>query len=171
MVERLITLTKQQKNNDPSFNPRVEAQKYLFETGPTIEKLFSEIGPRFQNRNGGYTRVLKLENRLGDNSPQSILELVGGSRDMRRAITARVVARHEVFGEPLNPITQKAVNTIVRESAEAKTAFEAEVETMKKAFYNKDFTNAAQETEDLPPVAFESKKRAPIRFVKNPLCK
>src|SRR5678816_603194 len=43
---------------------------------PTLHKLFSDIGPRFVGRPGGYTRVLKVGNRHGDAAPMSIIELV-----------------------------------------------------------------------------------------------
>ena len=41
-----------------------------------ITKLFNEIGPRFAARNGGYTRVLKMGFRQGDNAPMAYMELV-----------------------------------------------------------------------------------------------
>ena len=49
---------------------------------PTLTKLFSEIGPRFVGRAGGYTRVMKSRNRHGDAAPMSIIELVerGGDK-------------------------------------------------------------------------------------------
>lgn len=43
---------------------------------PVLTKLFHEIGPRFVGRPGGYTRVLKVRNRVGDAAPMSIIELV-----------------------------------------------------------------------------------------------
>jgi large subunit ribosomal protein L17 len=41
-----------------------------------LAKLFETIGPRFKARPGGYTRIIHTQNRLGDNAPMSILELV-----------------------------------------------------------------------------------------------
>ena len=46
------------------------------ETQTALQKLFDEIGPRYAERNGGYTRALKLGNRRGDNAPMCIVELV-----------------------------------------------------------------------------------------------
>jgi large subunit ribosomal protein L17 len=41
-----------------------------------VAKLFDQIGPRYKDRSGGYTRIIKIGSRLGDNAPQSIIALV-----------------------------------------------------------------------------------------------
>lgn len=46
-----------------------------------VHELFTEIGPKFKDRNGGYTRIIKMDRRHGDNAPLAILELVGFAAD------------------------------------------------------------------------------------------
>ena len=41
-----------------------------------VEKLFTDIGPRFAARTGGYTRILKMEERAGDSAPMALMQLV-----------------------------------------------------------------------------------------------
>lgn len=41
-----------------------------------LQKLFNELGPKYKDRKGGYTRALKVDNRLGDNSPMSLVEFI-----------------------------------------------------------------------------------------------
>ena len=58
-----------------------------------MPKLFNELRLRYQNRPGGYTRVLRLEPLKEDQAPSAILELVDGPRDMRFAMTAKTLVR------------------------------------------------------------------------------
>ncbi|MEG0404529.1 MAG: 50S ribosomal protein L17, partial [Anaerorhabdus sp.] len=41
-----------------------------------LQKLFDEVAPKYADRNGGYTRVIKTRSRRGDNAPMAIIELV-----------------------------------------------------------------------------------------------
>ncbi len=70
VAEKMITLGK----ND-SLHSRRQAASYIYKP-ETLQKLFGEIAPEYQERNGGYTRVLKLGPRRGDGSEMAILELV-----------------------------------------------------------------------------------------------
>ncbi len=70
-AEKAITLAK-----DGSLHSRRLALKYVWKK-EALKKLFEEIGPRFADRNGGYTRVVKLQPRKGDGAQMAIVELVG----------------------------------------------------------------------------------------------
>jgi large subunit ribosomal protein L17 len=162
-AERLITIAK---NQSPDLQAaKARAHGYVFKADVVLPKLFDELAPRYKDRTGGYTRVLRLENRLGDNAPQSILELVGGTRDMRQAITARVVARLQAQRQPLDAVTQRSVDTICGSSPEAQKTFEEQVAFMKEMFYSD-----SESIEHITPVR-EPKKTAPIRILPNPLTK
>src|SRR3712207_107663 len=50
-----------------------------------VHTLFAEIGPRYANRPGGYTRILKVGARKGDNAPRPIMERAGGQRTAQPA--------------------------------------------------------------------------------------
>lgn len=70
MVDKMITLGKR-----GDLHARRQALAYMLDE-TTVKKLFDEIAPRYAERNGGYTRVLKTVPRKGDNSPMAIIELV-----------------------------------------------------------------------------------------------
>ncbi|MGE5027497.1 MAG: 50S ribosomal protein L17 [Betaproteobacteria bacterium] len=70
VAEPLITLGKK-----PSLANRRMAFDRLRDREMVV-KLFDELGPRFQKRNGGYLRILKCGFRVGDNAPMAIVELL-----------------------------------------------------------------------------------------------
>ncbi len=70
VVEPMITLGKK-----PSLSNRRLAFNRLRDRDNVV-KLFSELGPRYQTRNGGYLRILKYGFRKGDNAPMALVELL-----------------------------------------------------------------------------------------------
>ncbi|CAN6639231.1 large ribosomal subunit protein bL17m [Trichomonascus vanleenenianus] len=160
-AEWLITLAKHRSPNLEAAKAR--ANDMIFRPSTTLPKLFDDLAKRYKDRTGGYTRVLKLEARQGDNAPQSILELVGGPRDMRFSMTARVVARLEEQGQPIDMMTQKNIDSILKYKTEDQ--FRAEVAKMKEHFHK-----SAKLLENAPPQR-PKKQKAPVRLVENPLTK
>jgi large subunit ribosomal protein L17 len=79
-AEKLITLARNSNKAEGEMvkvNARRLAASKLGNNNPEIvKKLFDDIGPRFANRNGGYTRILKLGPRLGDAADMVLIELV-----------------------------------------------------------------------------------------------
>ena len=76
-AEKLITLARNSgKATDiEKVNARRQAAARL-NSPDMVKKLFDDLGPRFENRNGGYTRMLKLGPRLGDAADMVLLEFV-----------------------------------------------------------------------------------------------
>jgi large subunit ribosomal protein L17 len=76
-TEKLITLAR--KSGKGSDTDKMNARRLAsarIGNAKTVKKLFDEIAPRFENRNGGYTRILKLGPRVGDSSDMVLIELV-----------------------------------------------------------------------------------------------
>ena len=76
LADRMVTLGKR----GDLHARRLAARMIRFEKAEdgqfAIQKLFSEIAPKYAERNGGYTRVLKLGNRRGDAAPMAIIEFI-----------------------------------------------------------------------------------------------
>ena len=122
VAERMITFAKR-----GDLAARRHVAKYVFpvKTGvdgqDVIQKLFSTIAPWYTERQGGYTRILKLGRRLGDNGETVYLELVKSAEQKERERQDRLAAaetrdaRHK--GE--KPAAKKAAQAAKGESAPA----------------------------------------------------
>jgi large subunit ribosomal protein L17 len=87
LVEKMITLAKKD-------TPHTRSQAAAFLIRPAaVDKLFDKLGPRFNQRPGGYTRIVKLGARKGDGAETAKLELVGSELVKRAA--ERAVRREE----------------------------------------------------------------------------
>ena len=70
-VDKMITYGK-----DGSLVARRKALAFLHNDTNVVNKVFNELAPRYKERNGGYTRIIKLTERKGDDALQVRLELV-----------------------------------------------------------------------------------------------
>jgi large subunit ribosomal protein L17 len=83
LVDRMITLGKRD-----NLHARRQAAAFL-ETPDSVKKLFDKLSPRFSQRNGGYTRIVRIGPRKGDGAEQCVIELVGSTLVKRAADRAR----------------------------------------------------------------------------------
>lgn len=95
LAEKLITLGKK---------GTLAARRRALELLPNkraVRKLFREIAPRYIDRPGGYTRILRLGRRVGDDAPQVIFELVGLSEEVAsRPVKPEVAVGHDSKSHP-----------------------------------------------------------------------
>ena len=86
LVDKMITLAK--ADSPRMLHARRQAAAFL-ETPASVKKLFDKLGPRFGQREGGYTRIVRLGWRKGDGAEQAIIELVGSELVKRAAERAK----------------------------------------------------------------------------------
>ena len=79
LAEKMITLGKQD-----SLHARRQVQAYLLKEA-IAKKVFDSIAPKFADRKGGYSRIIKLGNRKGDGADLAIIELLGSELQAKKA--------------------------------------------------------------------------------------
>ena len=97
LAERLITFAKR---GDPHARRRVLS---VVRDKDVVHTLFAEIGPRFSERAGGYTRITKVGPRKGDNAPMAVIELVERQTLAQEAIGEAEQARGSRFARRRRP--------------------------------------------------------------------
>jgi large subunit ribosomal protein L17 len=136
-AEHLITFAKR-----GDLHARRQVLKRLNDKS-VVHTLFDEIGPRFANRPGGYTRIVKLGPRKGDNAPMAIIELVEALTIAQQAVGEAERAR----GTKSAP--KKAPTGATREAAEelASESPTAAAVAAEAAAADEPVTHVAEETE------------------------
>ncbi|MHA7651738.1 50S ribosomal protein L17 [Mycobacterium sp. ML4] len=130
-AEKLITHAKK-----GTLHNRREVLKKIRDKD-VVHTLFAEIGPFFSDRDGGYTRIIKVENRKGDNAPMAVIELVREKTVTSEADRARRVAAQQATkatkkaapeaaaAAPQAAVEPEAVDDSAAEEAAADTSAEA----------------------------------------------
>jgi large subunit ribosomal protein L17 len=125
-AEKLITHAKK-----GTLHNRREVLKKIRDKD-VVHSLFSEIGPFYSDRNGGYTRIIKVENRKGDNAPMAVIELVQEKTVTSEADRARRVGASKpakAAPAPAEPKTEEAeAEEVVAEAETTEPEAAAEVE-------------------------------------------
>jgi large subunit ribosomal protein L17 len=123
VAEKLITFAKK----GDLHSRRMAARKV--NEPEVLQKLFAEIGPRYAERPGGYTRIMRLGPRRGDNAELAILELVDGTArpkvkdTMKRKRARRVLEKEE----------KAEAQAALQEAHDAQVEAEAETEAAESA--------------------------------------
>jgi large subunit ribosomal protein L17 len=119
-AEKLITHAKK-----GALHNRREVLKKIRDKD-VVHALFAEIGPFFADRNGGYTRIIKVEARKGDNAPMAVIELVREKTVTSEADRARRVKASKATAKKTAPVAAAAAPqaAVEPEAAEGPTAEE-----------------------------------------------
>ncbi|PBA29781.1 50S ribosomal protein L17 [Mycobacterium intracellulare] len=121
-AEKLITHAKK-----GALHNRREVLKKIRDKD-VVHTLFEEIGPFFADRNGGYTRIIKVEPRKGDNAPMAVIELVREKTVTSEADRARRVKASKKSDAPVAAAAAAPQAAVEPEEAVGPTAEEATAE-------------------------------------------
>ena len=87
-IDKMITYGKK-----GTLISRRQALAFLHNDKKVVDKIFNDLAKRYANRNGGYTQILKLDERRGDNSLMVILRLVADEKKEEKKETAKKTAK------------------------------------------------------------------------------
>ena len=149
-AEKLITHAKK-----GTLHNRREVLKKIRDKD-VVHSLFAEIGPFYSDRNGGYTRIIKVENRKGDNAPMAVIELVQEKTVTSEADRARRVGASKAAAKApaakAEPKAEEAEDVkaeeVVAEAETTEPEAAAEPEAAEPEAAEPEATEAKAEAED-----------------------
>lgn len=120
-VEKLVTKAK-------AGGVKAERSLRPFFPEPLVQKMISDIAPRFATRPGGYTRIIKLGNRLRDNAKMVILEWVEKKPEI---VKAEVLQSEEVTNKPIEAVQAEVVTAKKMQTKKSKKVKPSKTEKKK----------------------------------------
>jgi large subunit ribosomal protein L17 len=148
LAERLITFAKR-----GDLHARRRVMTVVRDKG-VVHELFAEIGPRYENRHGGYTRITKVGPRKGDNAPMAVIELV-------EALTAKVETVKEAEAATKRTAKKTAKTTAKKTAATDDAATAAAAAEAAEAAAEEAADDAAEgDVEGAEPAAAEARSAA-----------
>lgn len=145
-VEPLITKSKE----DTTHSRRV-VFSYL-QNKEAVTELFREVSKKVGDRPGGYTRIIKLGNRLGDNADMAMMELVDYNENLLKETTTKKTTRRRRGGKKKTTASVETQTEKVEEVAEKPVEDTAVVEEVKES--------APEETKEEPKAEAEDNTKA-----------
>jgi large subunit ribosomal protein L17 len=158
VAERMITFAKRGD---------LSARRHVAKTvkdPEVLKKLFDDIGPRYEGRDGGYTRILRLGTRRGDAAETSILELVGEKDKPRgkKKTSRKTYHKVDIPESPLIAARKAKVEAEKKAAAEAKKAAK-EAEKAEKAAAEEAAKEAEAPEEEKAAEQAEPGKKKPAK--------
>ena len=143
-AERLITFAKR-----GDLHARRQVLTVMTDKG-VVHTLFTEIGPQFAERDGGYTRITKIGPRKGDNAPLAVIELIQEEAEAKPSRRRRA-RRSQPAARPAAPAEAEAEDTVTAAEDDAEAAEAADVAEAADADEDEDVAaddDAAEDEDD-----------------------